>query len=228
MRKSIMHIVLITLSLLMMNYLLSQEIKKVYQSKHRIGFIIGFGGQNIDQMRSDLNEEDSDILGASLLSNGLNPDVVGLDVQYFYQVRFFQAQYYYSFLRRRTWGIDILVQPQYNMTNYRHINNILSESKGYEFGINAGLLVRKNIFKDLLSTYLCISTGPHYVSGTPERQANGFIFSDNLLLGFNIKILENTYLDLRPGFRHISNANLTPPNGGINSFVLGGGVLINM
>ena len=81
---------------------------------------------------------------------------------------------------------------------------------------------------EVLYLYGLISSGPHYVSGTPERQADGFIFSDNLLLGLNVKLFEKIYLDLRSGFRHISNAGLNHPNGGVNDLVLNGGVFINL
>ena len=69
---------------------------------------------------------------------------------------------------------------------------------------------------------------PHYVSGTPQRQVDGFIFSDNFLIGLNEKLLENTYIDFRSVFRHISNVGLNHANGGVNDLVLSGGVFLNL
>ena len=228
MKKIKIYLTVVTLLFLSTNRLLAQDSNLFNNSKHRIGFIAGFGGQNVNQLLSKINESDAEVLREFLISKGLNPDEVGLNVQYDYQVKFFQAQYYWAFLRRQTWGLDLLVQPQYNLTKFRHIDNISDEINGFEFGINVGVLIRKNIFKDFLSMYAFISSGPHYVSGTPQRQSTGFIFSDNFFIGLNIKLFKNTYLDLRPGFRHISNASLTHTNGGLNDFVISGGILINL
>ena len=51
----------------------------------------------------------------------------------------------------------------------------------------------------------------------------GVINSNNTL-----PILENLFFDFRSGFRHISNAGLNHPNGGVNDLVLSGGVFINL
>ena len=122
----------------------------------------------------------------------------------------------------------MLAQPQFNLTTYRPMDMLDNESKGYEWGLNAGVLVRKILFKDRISLYLLLSAGPHYISGAPERQSSGFIFSDNLFIGMTVKINENTHIDLRPGFRHLSNAGLTDRNGGINNVVFSGGIIFNL
>jgi len=228
MKKSNFYLTLVILLFLSTNCLLAQDTNLFNNSKHRIGFIVGFGGQNVNQLLSDINVRDAELLREFIISKGLDPDELGLAVQYDYQVKFFQAQYYWAFVRRQTWGLDLLVQPQYNVTKFRHIDNISNEINGFELGVNVGVLIRKNIFKDFLSIYAFISSGPHYVSGTPQRQSDGFIFSDNFFIGLNMKLFKNTYLDLRPGFRHISNAGLTHTNGGLNDLVISGGVLINL
>jgi hypothetical protein len=177
----------------------AQDQDKIFvNARHRTGFITGFGGHAC------------------------------LNVSYDYRVIFFQAQYYYALFPKITWGIDILAQPQYNRTRFRYISTDIDETKGYEFGINAGLVIRKNLFDDLLSLYSLFSAGPHYVSGVPERQAPGFIFSDNIFLGINIRLSGNTYLDLRAGYRHISNASLKEINDGVDNTVLSGGLLFNL
>ena len=175
-----------------------------------------------------MNHNDAKKIRDHMLSKGENTDSPGLSVTYDYQVLFFQLQYYWGFLNREKWGLDLLVQPQYNLTKFRHIDNIANEINGYEFGVNAGVLIRRVLLGEVLYLYGLISSGPHYVSGTPERQADGFIFSDNFLLGLNVKLLENLFFDFRSGFRHISNAGLNHPNGGVNDLVLSGGVFINL
>ena len=159
--------------------------------------VSGFGGQNVDQLLSEINEKDTKKIRDHLLSKGQKTDAPGLNVTYDYQILFFQLQYYWGFLKREKWGLDLLVQPQYNLTKFRHVDKIADEINGYEFGVNTGVFIRRMLFEEALYLYELISSGPHYVSGTPQRQADGFIFSDNFLIGLNVKLLENIYFDFR-------------------------------
>lgn len=190
--------------------------------------VSGFGGQNVDQLLSEINEKDIKKIRDHQLSKGENTDAPGLNVTYDYQTLFFQLQYYWGFLKREKWGLELLVQPQYNLTKFRHVDKIADEINGYEFGVNAGVLIRRMLIEEALYLNGLISSGPHYVSGTPQRQADGFIFSDKFLIGLNVKLLENIYFYFRSGFRHISNARLNHPNGGVNDLVLSVGVFLNL
>jgi len=208
---------------LQLNFLLAQENTLFKGRKHKIGFVYGYGGQDPSYMLSILNNgKDNE----SETDQGTDPNGNSGKLNYEYQVTFYQFQYYFSWLRRKTWGLDLLVQPQYNTTRYRPVDKATQEENGFEYGLNIGVLLRKNIFEDFMSLYALISLGPHYVSGTPQRQASGFIFSDNLFVGMNLRLTNNMYLDIRPGFRHISNAGLKSPNGGINNFVFTAGMLV--
>jgi hypothetical protein len=62
------------------------------------------------------------------------------------------------------------------LTKFRHVDKIADEINGYEFEVNAGVLIRRILFEEALYLYVLISSGPRYVSGTPQRQADGFIF----------------------------------------------------
>lgn len=97
-------------------------------------------------------------------------------------------------------------------------------SKGYEIGLNIGLLARRNFSNDKFSIYGIISSGPHFISGVPERQAPGFLFSDNIFIGISPKIYKMLYLDFRLGFRHMSNMDLKEPNKGINNAIVNCGL----
>ena len=66
-------------------------------SRHRIGFVSGYGGQNIDQLLSDMNHDDAKKIRDHMLSKGENTNSPGLSVTYDYQVIFFQLQYYWGF-----------------------------------------------------------------------------------------------------------------------------------
>jgi hypothetical protein len=117
-------------------------------------------------------------------------------------------------------------EPQFNLVK---TNTTKDGSLDYEFGLNLGL---RNYFRigEQTFMYLMLGSGPHYVSAEMERQANGFIFSDNLAAGCFLpfsKVQNKKYahpasrvcLNLQFGVRHISNANLKLPNRGVNAYV---------
>ncbi len=190
--------------------------------KNKLGFNVGYGGQNFGMALANINEDD-----ARIIADFLDVDEdSGLGVDYFYEVFFFQLQYYHTLSRSRTMALDLLLQPQYNVTSYRLKNHAVERTDGYEYGLNIGLVARKNMLRDFLSIYIGASTGPHYVSGTPTRQADGFIFSSSFFGGINIRFMRNVYLDIRPGYRHISNANFKHPNSGINNLVINSGLFV--
>jgi hypothetical protein len=165
-------------------------------SKHKIGLMTGFGEQFSRENR------------------------------YYYHPYFIEIQYSYAILRKNLWGLEILAQPQYNITSYTKDEFTSTLLKGHECGLNIGFLLRSNFCSDKISLYAAASSGPHFVSGVPDRQSRGFIFSDNLFVGVNALICRNLYLDLRTGTRHISNAELKHPNGGLNNFIYKAGFIL--
>ena len=172
-------------------------------ARQKIGFQCGFGDQNWKLGLIDLS----------------------IDVTYTYEVYFFQFQYYYSLLMKKNWGIDFLLQPQFNIVRLKPADDFYKKENGFEFGLNGGFLIRHNFFNNRLGIYGMISSGPHFISAAPGRQANGFIFSDNVSLGVNYKINDKIYMDFRPGFRHVSNAGIKSPNRGINTHTFTAGLL---
>mgnify|MGYP001350305284 CR=1 FL=1 len=188
-----------SITLLLFSFCLS----KPAFSQHSIGLIIGSGSEKLGT-------------------------IVDLGFDYKYRVKFHKLQYNYTFWERRTWSLDAVGILQLNTSKYLNTASESNYTQGYELGFNVGVALRKRLYKDYLSCYALLSTGPHYISGAPTRQIDGFIFSDNLFIGFDIKLVDNIYLNIRPGFRHISNAETRHPNLGINSFALTGGIIINL
>ncbi len=173
-------------------------------AQNKIGFQFGFGDQERKLIFFNLS----------------------LNVSYTYEVYFFQFQYYRSLLMRNKWGIDFLIQPQYNMVRLMLVDDDNNRVNAHDCVVNCAFLVRRNFSDDKYSLYGMIGTGPHFISKAPTRQEPGFIFSDNINLGFNFRISNQVYFDLRPGFRHISNAGIENPNKGINTYTLTAGVMI--
>lgn len=176
----------------------AQNGKVVHQSAYRIGLLAGRGTQQ------------------------------GLNVQYRYHVVILPLPEAYKTLwQKRGWSLDLLTHPQFNLTRLRPVDNVFELKNGIEFGLNCGLIARYRPLQQL-GIYAGLSAGPHYVSATPARQARGFIFSDNAFAGMQVKCAEDTWIDLRIGFRHISNAGLREPNGGVNNLMLSGGCVFDL
>lgn len=133
-----------------------------------------------------------------------------------YQVYYVMGDYSNSFkLPKKKVFLTWYAQPQFNFVKAD------STPKGgvdYEFGLNLGI---RNYIKinEGFYFYQMLGSGPHYISADVGRQANGFIFSDNLALGTLLRLnARGLFLNFQYVQRHISNANLKAPNGGVNSY----------
>jgi hypothetical protein len=118
--------------------------------------------------------------------------------------------------------LTIYAEPQFTLV-YPRIN----DRTDFELGVNMGFLY--TFFQaDRLSLYAAIGSGPHYITVETDRQARGFIFSDNFELGsaYNFERINTAFL-LKFRFRHISNAGLKEPNGGIDNFFVIAGLSAN-
>jgi len=90
----------------------------------------------------------------------------------------------------------------------------------FEFGLNAGVQFRQHLFSGLALNAL-MGFGPHYITLESRQQATGFIFSDNVEIGFSYPLIRwNTEILLKGRFRHISNAGLNEPNRGLDNFFI--------
>lgn len=124
--------------------------------------------------------------------------------------------------KKKRWVTAIDIQPQIgwasSLSNYDY---------NFEFGINVGFSEILHLGRGhyLVAT---IGSGPHYTNVASTRQAEGFIFSDNWLLNYSFPMEVTGRLvdvSLILGFRHLSNAGLKSPNGGLNDYIVGVSVL---
>jgi hypothetical protein len=182
-----------------------------------------FNNVSFAELKSDLNQNDISIgflYGFGFQCKG--------NQHYHYNVNLLKAQLYYNFYKVKNWDLDILLQPQYNITNFKYRFESNELIKGYEYGVNIGLLLRRSFKNNRFRIYTFLSVGPHFISDAPTRQSNGFIFSDNFSIGINLRLKDNLYFDFRPIYRHISNANLKIPNGGINNLIISSGFMYHL
>ncbi len=105
-------------------------------------------------------------------------------------------------------AISFFLEPQ--------INPVTAPSTDVEFGVGIGLKYMHHI-TDHVSAYLMTSVGPHWITVKTVDQSNGFIFSDMLGVGLSIFLTDSSAIDLGFRIRHLSNAGLHRPNGGIDS-----------
>ncbi|HVK97333.1 MAG TPA: acyloxyacyl hydrolase, partial [Flavisolibacter sp.] len=87
-----------------------------------------------------------------------------------------------------------------------------------EFGTNIGIRYYQKL-NEKFYLYQMIGSGPHFITGEVSRQAKGFIFSDNIGVGVLHQInKQDLFINFQAQFRHVSNAGLKRPNGGINTY----------
>jgi hypothetical protein len=110
---------------------------------------------------------------------------------------------------------EYFIQPK-DGTNYLELREIFTKEKTItEYALNVGMVVRYNL-KGRFSFFVLGSIGPMISDTETERLAKGFAFSDIIALGAGYKVGKIMF-EIRPGLRHVSNANLKQPNSGHNS-----------
>jgi hypothetical protein len=110
---------------------------------------------------------------------------------------------------------EYFVQPDYG-PDYMELREIYTQEKTImEYVINVGFEVRANITESF-SMFIIGSIGPMISDTETERLADGFAFSDILAIGAAYQTGRMMF-EVRPGVRHVSNADLQFPNCGHNS-----------
>lgn len=109
----------------------------------------------------------------------------------------------------------------YAETQFARAGTLDPTVENFGFGLNLGITYNLRL-SPLVALFSSMGSGPYFITVETSRQAKGFIFSDNFELGLNYWFAETTTeIQIRARFRHISNAGLKSPNGGIdNLFVI--------
>ncbi len=119
-------------------------------------------------------------------------------------------------------SLHLLVVPQVNTAEFKDWK-IKTLQRTWEAGINAGMKIHAYLSKHSHQTFLFASftTGPHYIQRTPVRQNEGFIFNNNMRLGFHFPIAGAVGMEIKAGLRHMSNLGFFPPNHGLDNVMIG-------
>ena len=156
---------------------------------------------------------------------------------YNYKTNTFAVQLFYP-LKRGKYNFDLLIEPTIGFAQHQLINKyfIKNTEPNYEekrahytqnmslreLLLIGNLIIRKKIFKgeELLAYF---GFGPMTINKTTERLAKGFAFVSTIGIGLSTRINSKTYFNVSGKLRHLSNAELKKPNGGINTASLGFG-----
>jgi len=150
---------------------------------------------------------------------------------YEFSNQFYKAEFHYLLKKKKSFKYEFILEPELNNARHKLINPdfISMDDPKYQekwdrfsngvsinqYIVNLGILVRKPIF-NLMSIYFLGSAGPMIVDTETERQAKGFSFSHNLAIGLSVQF-NQIIVDIRPAFRHVSNARINTPNKGYNT-----------
>lgn len=143
----------------------------------------------------------------------------------------YKFQFNYTIREGRKFNYELLLQPELNFATHQLLNPnfIGADETDYiekrlkysnkrnirEYIFNIGFIVRKPI-SESFSFYLLGSVGPMLIDKETERMPDGIAFSDVVALGLSFRS-KKILFDLRPSFRHVSNAGLQHPNSGFNT-----------
>jgi len=114
----------------------------------------------------------------------------------------------FSGLRDHKGTLSAFIEPQ--------ANPVFEPSANYEAGLGVGLQYSYPVYEPL-SLYILGSTGPHYISVVTSKQANGFLFANTIGAGMYYHLSKDSALHVGYRYRHMSNADLAEPNGGIDT-----------
>ena len=122
----------------------------------------------------------------------------------------FDVRHFFPQLENHRGTLSLCLEPEFNP--------VFNPETDVEFGISFGLKYRHPLTK-MLSGYVLGSVGPHFITVKTKDQANGFIFFNTVGAGCSYFLTERSALSLEYRFRHMSNAAIKEPNGGIDCHI---------
>jgi len=161
------------------------------------------------------------------------------DPDYKYSIKGYKLQMFYLLSEKGSFSFEALFEPSLYFARHELLNEYFVKPDEYpeyealrieyskektirEYAFNIGILIRL-FLNDKVSLFFLGSVGPMFSDTRTERMARGFAFSDIAAIGAGFHA-KNFLFELRPGVRHVSNANIQWPNSGYNSLTLDFGI----
>lgn len=153
------------------------------------------------------------------------------NTDYSYSNRTLKIEAFFQVHHTEKWSYEVLIQPEMNFAKHQLLNlffvtpdepNFEELRERYtklkdirEYALGIGFIARRQLSKNF-DVYGYLSVGPMYTDTQTERLSRGFAFADVFAIGcsYNTK---NLRFDIRPNFRHTSNAGLQSSNAGFNT-----------
>jgi len=182
--------------------------------------------------------------------NKLSPYKVGLfyaygvqggallnDKDYNYKTKTVALQLFYP-LKRGKYNFDLLIEPTIGFAQHQLLNRFFVKNTEADFETKRNVFTRnKNLTEILLignvviskelfkgeSLYAIFGFGPMTINKRTERLAKGFAFVSTIGFGLRTQLNKHLFLNVSAKLRHLSNAELKQPNGGINTASVGFG-----
>ena len=191
----------------------------------KIGFLCGNGGQELAHISSGLSAQSQDEITSNLEFIGLNTNNISTDTDYVFYSKFYQIQYLYTLLKLEPWTLELLVEPQINSSIFYLKNNEVNQGKFISYGIAVGGKINYTYIDDLLHIYSILSIGPHLMRNK-QSKSNKVVFSQGLYFGLQIEIVEEFFVDIRPGLYRVKNNSLVSE--GIYSMTASAGIVFRI
>lgn len=140
------------------------------------------------------------------------------DQDYLHLNNYFRANYYQTI---KTYGkyshLQYAVEPEINFVRHRDAGERFRQNQ-IETSVTIGIISRHYLGCDRKwSVYGILGTGPAYLDTDSERQSHGLAMINTVGVGIS-RPVQDVVLELRPNFRHISNAGFNSPNRGLDTF----------
>lgn len=170
-------------------------------------------------------QERQESLGLHLGAGGHWFGLVHYLTPYDYELVLFDLSYTLQVWNRKAKTIDFVARLNAAGARFAEPSGPPWKNSG-EFGAAFGLRYCMPIAGSDHSAYLMVLFGPHHITDAPQRQVPGFVVNNSGSGGVLIKVADKISLDLCAGWRHLSNAGLKEPNGGINTVLAQVGLVI--
>ena len=166
-------------------------------------------------------------------------------LDYNYENTYFMGQIQLKNYQLKKINLSVLAEGGYYKGQHKLINKWFAgtdDFDGFPDGFQQQMFKKKDIhqlamhltaevsyrLKHNLMVYFYLSIGPLWTSKGTERLAAGFAFSDNIGLGYKLRLSKKMWLDNSVVLRHESNAGLKFPNSGHNTIGVRLGIVFNL
>lgn len=159
------------------------------------------------------------------------------DKDYNYKVNTVALQLFYP-LKRGKYNFDLLIEPTIGFAQHQLLNIFFVKDSETNFETKRNEFVKNKQLSELLlignvvisrvlfkgeSLYAIFGFGSMTINKRTERLAKGYAFVSTIGIGLSTKLSNGLYFNVSGKLRHLSNAELKQPNGGINTGSVGFG-----